>query len=134
MIKRIKYNSPVILTFTFLSYSPCISYLTRCNLPIYYFLYIEVVWQTYFLYKIIWPCISHADFYTFSIIFNYITNRSYAGGKYGSSSIAMMILITAAVTGIFNILFFKTALLGASGIAFMMILLGSFVNIEERFL
>jgi membrane associated rhomboid family serine protease len=51
--------------------------------------------------------------------------------KYGSSSIAMMILITAAVTGIFNILFFKTALLGASGIAFMMILLGSFVNIER---
>jgi membrane associated rhomboid family serine protease len=51
--------------------------------------------------------------------------------KYGAKSMTLMILITAAVTGILNVILFNTALLGASGIVFMMILLGSFVNIER---
>lgn len=42
-----------------------------------------------------------------------------------------MILLTAVVTGVLNILLFKTALLGASGITFMLILLSSFVNTQE---
>ncbi len=50
--------------------------------------------------------------------------------KYGSASLFFMILITAFVTGLFNVLFLTTGLLGASGIAFMMILLISFTNIR----
>jgi rhomboid protease GluP len=51
--------------------------------------------------------------------------------KYGSGSILFMILTTAFVTGILNILFFSTGLLGASGVVFMMILLISFTNIKR---
>jgi uncharacterized membrane protein YgaE (UPF0421/DUF939 family) len=40
----------------------------------------------------------------------------------------MMILVTALITGLLNILFFSTALMGASGVVFMMILLASFTN------
>jgi rhomboid protease GluP len=39
--------------------------------------------------------------------------------------------ITAVVTGLLNVLFLPTALLGASGIVFMMILLVSFTNIRQ---
>jgi membrane associated rhomboid family serine protease len=39
-----------------------------------------------------------------------------------------MMLVTALVTGLLNILFFHTGLLGASGIVFMLILLVSFTN------
>ena len=48
--------------------------------------------------------------------------------SYGSLALLAMIVITAAVTGIFNVVLFPTALMGASGVVFMMILLASFTN------
>jgi rhomboid protease GluP len=51
--------------------------------------------------------------------------------KYGSKSLLIMILITALITGILNILFFNAGLLGASGIVFMLILLSSFTNVRS---
>ena len=48
--------------------------------------------------------------------------------KYGGRALLFMILITALATGVLNTLFFSTGLMGASGIVFMMILLGSFAN------
>jgi membrane associated rhomboid family serine protease len=47
---------------------------------------------------------------------------------YGSFALLAMIVITALITGILNVLFFPTSLLGASGVVFMMILLASFTN------
>jgi len=47
---------------------------------------------------------------------------------YGSSTLFVMMIITAFVTGVLNVLFFSSYLLGASGIVFMMILLSSFTN------
>jgi membrane associated rhomboid family serine protease len=51
--------------------------------------------------------------------------------KYGSSSLLKMMVITALITGLLNAAFFDTGLLGASGLAFMMILLSSFTNHKE---
>ncbi len=51
--------------------------------------------------------------------------------KYGSRSLLVMMVVTALVTGILNVLLFSTGLLGASGIVFMMILLGSFTNFRK---
>ncbi len=48
--------------------------------------------------------------------------------KYGAKAMLIMILITALTTGVLNTLFFNTGLMGASGIVFMMIVLGSFAN------
>jgi membrane associated rhomboid family serine protease len=48
--------------------------------------------------------------------------------KYQTPTLVIMVLITALVTGIINVLFFQTALLGASGVIFLMILLVSFAN------
>jgi membrane associated rhomboid family serine protease len=48
--------------------------------------------------------------------------------NYGSSLLLIMMVITALVTGVLNILFFRSALMGASGVVFMMILLSSFTN------
>lgn len=53
--------------------------------------------------------------------------------KYGSRSIAIVILITAAATGICNIILFpRVMLLGASGVVFAMILLSSITATEEH--
>ena len=51
--------------------------------------------------------------------------------KYGSFSLLLMIIITALVTGILNSLLFQGALLGAIGVAFMMILLAPFTNTKS---
>ncbi|MPN63074.1 hypothetical protein SDC9_210828 [bioreactor metagenome] len=51
--------------------------------------------------------------------------------RYGSKRLAVFMLIVALVTGIVNIIFFDTALLGASGIVFMLIILSSYVNIKR---
>ncbi|MEO7425877.1 MAG: rhomboid family intramembrane serine protease [Fibrobacteria bacterium] len=51
--------------------------------------------------------------------------------KYGSAALVKMMLITALITGLLNAAFFTTGLLGASGLAFMMILLASFTNHKE---
>ncbi len=51
--------------------------------------------------------------------------------KYGSGPLIKMMLITALVTGILNAAFLSTGLLGASGLAFMLILLSSFANHRE---
>ena len=50
---------------------------------------------------------------------------------YGSFSLFIMICITALVTGVLNVLFFSSGLLGASGVVFMMILLASFTNFNK---
>ena len=49
--------------------------------------------------------------------------------KYGSRNLLMTILVTALVTGLVQFIFFPgTALLGASGVVFMMIVLSSFTE------
>jgi membrane associated rhomboid family serine protease len=52
--------------------------------------------------------------------------------RHGSRPLLVMILITAVVTGLVNVLISDTGLLGASGIVFMLILLASTANIRER--
>ena len=51
--------------------------------------------------------------------------------KYGAISVLVMILITSVATGLLNGFFSDYALLGASGVVFMMILLVSFTNIRN---
>jgi membrane associated rhomboid family serine protease len=48
--------------------------------------------------------------------------------RYGSLRLLGMILVTALITGLLHVLLFSAPLLGASDIAFMMILLASIVN------
>ena len=50
--------------------------------------------------------------------------------KYGSKPLLIMMLVTALITGILNVTFLSTGLLGASGIVFMLILLASMTNIK----
>ena len=51
--------------------------------------------------------------------------------KYGSYNLLVMILITAFITAVINIIISNKRILGASGIAFMLILLSSLVNLQS---
>ena len=48
--------------------------------------------------------------------------------KFKPTSLALMMLTTAGITGLINAFVFPSSLMGASGIVFMMILLSSFSN------
>ncbi len=54
--------------------------------------------------------------------------------KYGSSSMVWIMLVTALSTGLVNVLFLPTSLLGASGIAFAFIILASIVNVRRGYI
>jgi len=52
--------------------------------------------------------------------------------KYGSRHLLLITVGTAFITGLVNVIFFPgQAILGASGIVFMLILLASFTNIQQ---
>ena len=51
--------------------------------------------------------------------------------KYGSKNILLMMLFTAVLTGVFQIILFDSGLLGASGIVFMFIVLVSFADAQK---
>ncbi|MFK7756103.1 MAG: rhomboid family intramembrane serine protease, partial [Flavobacteriales bacterium] len=52
--------------------------------------------------------------------------------KYGSKPLLVMALITAVSTGIVNMIFFNSGIIGASGIVFMFIILSSIVNLRSK--
>jgi membrane associated rhomboid family serine protease len=133
---KLKYNAPVILTFGFL----CTAVLVAGAL----------------LPGLIpsWFAVGPRGSFRFNSIHSYVTLFSHVLGHsswehlvgnmlfilvvgplleeiYGTSEMVFMIAVTAFVTGLANILFFSTGLLGASGIVFMLVLLASFTNFRR---
>ena len=133
-LKKIKYNSPVILSFTFLSFLVLIlGYLTAgISTNLLFCVYKSSPLDPLFYIRLFTHVLGHADWQHFLNNFMLILLVGpMLEEKYGTKKLLGMIVFTAFITGLMNIIFFNTALLGASGIAFMMILLSSFVNIKQ---
>lgn len=134
MFKKIQYNSPVILSFTILSFiSLILGELTdKASTILFFSVYRGPLTDILFYFRLIGHVLGHVSLEHFLNNFLIILLIGpILEEKYGSRAIIRMILITAIVTGVLNILLFNTALLGASGITFMLILLSSFVNTQE---
>lgn len=134
VIKKLHYNSPVILSFAFISLlSLIIGYATQDKSTMLLFsVYRSSPASIFFYFRLIGHIFGHANFghYINNFIIILLVGPMLEE-KYGSKKLASMIAITAVVTGFINIALFNTALLGASGIAFMLILLSSYVNIQK---
>jgi membrane associated rhomboid family serine protease len=134
---KIKYNSPVVLTFVFLcSFILALNQLLFHNLIALWFSapgkgnfssssvrnWIDLVTHV----------LGHANWnhLTGNLLIILIVGPMLED-IYSSASLLFMMFITAIVTGSVNVLFFSTGLLGASGIVFMMILLASFTNFRK---
>jgi len=134
---KIKYNAPTVLTFAFISAVVLILSQTAApSLTERWFLVPGKgnfvagsfrSWVTLFTHVLghaNWPHL--VSNFSFILLIGPILEEIY-----GSLSLLFMILITALVTGVLNVLFFSTGLLGASGVVFMMILLASFTNFNK---
>ncbi|MDR1398960.1 MAG: rhomboid family intramembrane serine protease [Treponema sp.] len=134
---RLKYNAPAVLTFTFISVAVLI--INQFLVPGFTENWFAVwgqgsfqltsvhSWVTLFSHVI-----GHADWE--HLVSNFallLLVGPLLEAYYGSRGLLFMMFITALVTGVLNVLFFPTALLGASGIVFMMILLASFTNFSK---
>ncbi len=134
MALRIKYNAPVILTFSilaaaifFVNQSMLNSFDGFVSLNPHSDFSNPFAMPTLFTYILGHASIDHLlGNLTFILLLGPIMEE-----KYGSRNMLIMILITALVTAIIQISLFDTGLWGASGIVFMLIILISFANVRD---
>ena len=131
----IRYNAPFVLTFTFFCiFVMAVSDLTGGATTRQFFtLHPIFVYNDPLSYmRLISHAAGHANWEHLGSNFAYILLIGpMLEEKYGTQSLLVMSLITALVTGLLNTFFFPSFLLGASGIVFMMIILGSFTNVKR---
>ena len=134
---KIRYNSPTVLTFAFVSAAVLIfSQTVAWSLTVEWFMVPGrgsfsplsfrnwVTLFTHVLGHANWPHLFSN--FAFILLIGPILEEIY-----GSISLFIMIGITALITGALNVIFFPSGLLGASGVVFMMILLASFTNFNK---
>jgi membrane associated rhomboid family serine protease len=130
---KIKFNSPVILTFSLIAVA--VYFLDKVmagTLMPYFALGNVSLSSPASLLTLFTHVLGHANIehlmgnLTFILLLGPIVEE-----KYGDARTLFMMLITALMTGILNLLFFHTGLMGASGIVFMLILLVSFTNTKS---
>ncbi|MBK9564324.1 MAG: rhomboid family intramembrane serine protease [Saprospiraceae bacterium] len=130
---KIKWNAPVVLTFALLCTGIYVAdkFMLGKLMPLFT-VYPSVDWTNPFsIFSLVSHVAGHASLehllgnLTFILLLGPIIEE-----KYGPSRLFYMILITALITGLINIFFFHTGLMGASGVVFMMILLVSFTNVN----
>lgn len=134
MLKRITYNSPVVLTFEAISLvSLLLGYATNgLSTQLLFCVYRSSFLDPLTYVRLFGHVLGHAN------LEHYVSNMLYIlllgpilEEKYGSARLLSMILVTAFVTGMINTLFCSTGLLGASGVVFMMIVLSSMVSFRH---
>ena len=133
-LRRLDYNSPVVLTMAALAFVILlVNYATGGGLnrvlAVRY-----TSWADPMMYlRMFTHVLAHADLAHFTGNFLFILAVGpMVEEKYGSRRLLGLIALTAFVTGLVNVIFFHgVALIGASGVLFMLILLSSFTNIRE---
>jgi len=134
-MKRLHYNSPVILTYFFISLLALLlgmatgGFTTRLLFSIY-----RTSFSDPFAYlRVFGHVLGHADMTHFlSNMLLLLVVGPPLEEKYGSKVLLTGIILTAFISGILQLILFpQAALLGASGIVFMLIMLASLSGMEN---
>ena len=134
-MKKLQYNSPVILTFFLLSLGILLlDWLTSGWTTLHAFcVYRSSLADPLFYVRLFGHVLGHADFDHFlgNMLLLLVIGPPLEE-KYGSRTLLAGILLTAGVSGILQCVFFPgSALLGASGIVFMLIMLASLAGMKD---
>lgn len=132
---KIKYNSPVILTYALMSIG-IMALSSTGGSRIVFSLFSSPSFTTsfnpVFFFRLVSYIMGHANWP--HLIGNFVMILLVGPlleEKYGSGKLLEMVFVTAVVTSVLNLIFFSSSIMGGSGIAFMLILLGSFSNIKS---
>ena len=135
IMTKFDYNSPVILTYFFICLIILlIDKLCKGKFSATFFTTYKndslLNPLTYF--KLISHSLGHTDWdHLYSNFIKILLIGPLIEEKYGSINLLIAMIITSLIIGIINKLFGKGGILGASGVAYMLILLSSFVNMEN---
>ncbi|WDV46541.1 rhomboid family intramembrane serine protease [Clostridiaceae bacterium M8S5] len=135
MKKRIYFNSPVVLTFAITSLlALLIIKLTDGQAKYHVFGVYRSSPNLLFFARLIGHVFGHANFQHYiGNIMMILLLGPVLEERYGSLDLAVIMGITAIITGLVHILLSSnTILLGASGIVFMMIIMTSYTNIKSN--
>ena len=134
-LKMIQYNAPVVLTFALVSLAATIAGMLSggAATKLLFCVYRCPITDPLAWVRIFTHVLGHAN------LTHYVSNMMLflllgpiIEEKYGSLPLLGMIAVTGLVTGGMNLLLFPhSALLGASGVVFMLIVLSSMVRLEE---
>lgn len=129
----LQYNSLVILSYFFISlFVLLLGYISKGKSTYFFSSGRGKIFSLITYVRMFTHVLGHADWNHFRNNFIYILLVGpMIEEKYGSLILLKMILFTAFITALINIIFSKKDILGASGIAFMLILLSSLVNIQS---
>lgn len=135
MFSRIKFNSPVVLTFVFVSLISLLLGLATNNAStkLFFSVYRSSPINPLTYIRLFTHVLGHIDWS------HYINNMliilvvgPLLEEKYGSANIVLIIIATAFFSGIANMIMFpQTKLLGASGVVFAFILLSSITSFDQ---
>ncbi|MBQ3009871.1 MAG: rhomboid family intramembrane serine protease [Oscillospiraceae bacterium] len=137
-MKKIHYNSPVILTYFIISFvSLVLGYLTDYGLTNAVFsVYRSSLLNPFTYVRLFGHVLGHADFDHFlgNMLLLLVIGPPMEE-KYGSGTLLMGIALTALISGLLQCVFFpNNMLLGASGIVFMLIMLASLSGMKEGYI
>lgn len=134
-MKKISYNSPVILTYAFI----CLVF-TVLNV-------VSAGWLNAHILALPGSIFARPSLspHLITYIFGHAGFSHFAGNtillllvgpiaeeKYGSKRLIIMMLSTAILTGVVNSILFKSGLIGASGIVFLLIILSAFTSMKDK--
>ncbi len=132
-MKKLHYNSPVILTFFFLSLAAlALGELTQGWTTRYLFSVYRAPLSPLFLLRLFGHVLGHSSYQHFAgnMVLLLVVGPPMEE-KYGSRPLLAGILLTALISGALQCLFFPhSALLGASGVVFLLILLSSLAGMK----
>ena len=131
----VRFNAPVILTFALLSLLALLlgNWTNGAATHQYFSVYRSSLSDPLTYVRFIGHVLGHADYehYMGNMLLLLLVGPGLEE-KYGSGTMVWMILVTALVTGLVHFVFFPgSALLGASGVVFMMIVLSSFTAMRR---
>ncbi|BCJ99140.1 rhomboid family intramembrane serine protease [Anaerocolumna chitinilytica] len=135
LLGKFQYNSPVTLTFAFISFGALIlGYLTRgLSTHLFFSVYRSPLTDPLAYFRAFGHVLGHASWSHYSgnmVLF--LVLGPILEEKYKSKDFFFMIAITALVSGLFYMFFYPgNILLGASGIVFMMIVLSSAAGMRD---
>ena len=128
---RIRYNAPVVLTFSLAA--TCVTLMGETVVRELFTVPGHMAWADPLAYvRLFTHVLGHAGFqHLLANVAIILLIGPLLEDKHGSADLLTMIAITAGVTGVLNVALFGTGLLGASGVAFMMVLLASLINFRR---
>ncbi len=131
----IQYNSPVTLTFTICSFlAVLLGYITQnASTTLLFCTYPSSLTDPLTYVRLFGHVLGHADWehYAGNMVL-FLVLGPLLEEKYGSKALLKMFAFTAVISGLIYMVFYPdAALLGASGIVFMMIVLSSAAGMQE---